>query len=540
SNTVAADFGTAYSGCSYLFGDNIKEISDITVWPKSDGFYYPKVPTAIYYESYTSKPIAWGHEAILKANMHNSTGHLITGFKLLLDTNNESTNILPHGLTAVQVISDYLREFHAYVHKQLKRELCTLYGTSKFRYCLTVPAIWDDKAKATMREAAILAGIVDRSDHPGRLMLTSEPEAAALYCEKICKHFNLTHGKRFMVCDAGGGTVDLIVFQIEEYAGIKSLREITKGSGGPCGSTFLDNRMRDILKRRFGSHADDNKRTIELIIKEFVSSKKPEFENEDVYFSVPAILNMGGHNMSRVGIHEGYLQVTAKQLREEVFDPVVDQVLSLISGQINQSQTKIDAIILVGGFGQSNYLSNRITDLFKSTVGSIYIPNRGEMAVTRGAVIFGVDPSRISHRILRRTYGLQTNTIFNYVLDADKRCYLVNGQVVCQDYFSVFVSKGESIDTNQCFTKQFCIYYPGILNLDMFAYDCSQETPRHVTSPGVCPVAKFAVEIPTLPNVKKGDKIGCTAKMYFGKTEIILEVVILGYAYVFTSAFDSH
>lgn len=73
--------------------------------------------------------------------------------------------------------------------------------------------MWSDRAKAAMREAAIRAGLVQRGDHPERLMLISEPEAAALYCEKKSEQFNLVHGQRFMICDAGGGM--LLVFFIE-------------------------------------------------------------------------------------------------------------------------------------------------------------------------------------------------------------------------------------------------------------------------------------------------------------------------------------
>lgn len=64
--------------------------------------------------------------------------------------------------------------------------------------------MWSDKAKATMREAAIMAGLIKEDDHRDRLMLISEPEAAALYCEKKCDQFNLKHNDRFMICDAGG------------------------------------------------------------------------------------------------------------------------------------------------------------------------------------------------------------------------------------------------------------------------------------------------------------------------------------------------
>ena len=67
---------------------------------------------------------------------------------------------------------------------------------------VTVPAIWTDKAKDLTRKAALAAGIPDN-----RLKLITEPEAAALYCATICVEVGLKVGDRFLVCDAGGGTV---------------------------------------------------------------------------------------------------------------------------------------------------------------------------------------------------------------------------------------------------------------------------------------------------------------------------------------------
>jgi hypothetical protein len=64
--------------------------------------------------------------------------------------------------------------------------------------------MWSDRAKALMRESAIIAGLIKETDHRDRLMLISEPEAAAIYCEKKCDQFNLKSGDKFMICDAGG------------------------------------------------------------------------------------------------------------------------------------------------------------------------------------------------------------------------------------------------------------------------------------------------------------------------------------------------
>ncbi|KAI9015299.1 hypothetical protein CLU79DRAFT_707698 [Phycomyces nitens] len=540
---VGIDFGTTFSGCSCMYAnEDINDIFDITEWPKKGGAIYPKVPTAAYYENGSKEIVAWGYEAIRKASLSNRKGSLLTRFKLLLDPSISDTIPLPNGLTPLRVITDYLREFNNHVHKELKNKLGAIYHASKFRYCLTVPAIWDDKAKSIMREAAILAGIVKRNDHPDRLVLTSEPEAASLYCEKKSDEFNLTDGQRFMICDAGGGTVDLIVFEIEDSGGVKTLKEVTKGSGSSCGSTFLDENMRDILKRRFGRHADNNKSAMGFLMHYFVTYTKPEFDDEDdEYFTVPAVLSLGGAKMSEIGVEDGKLRVTVDELRENVFEPVVKQVLKLISDQIKQSKKQIDAIFVVGGFGQSKYLGKRIKETFNGKVGLISVPSRGEISVMRGAVMLGLNPSKVSHRVLRRTYGLIVNEPFNPLTDPPEKKYTApDGETRCRDHFFVYGTKGECIAINACISKELFIYYPNNFDADLYAYDIDENAPRFVTDPGVRKVAKFNCKTPTLPGVKNNEKVFFTAEMYFGKTEIVTKFIIKGHTFTFTSAFDSH
>lgn len=159
----------------------------------------------------------WGNGArlaVLKPNLKDLT--LLKCFKLHLSDNNEYGETPPltvgaETLDPITPISDYLKLFHEYVMDELRKGFANNYGPERFRYCLTVPAIWSDRAKTTMREAAIRSGIITRDDPVERLILISEPEAAALYCEKRSDSWNLQHGDKFMIVDAGGGTVDLIV-----------------------------------------------------------------------------------------------------------------------------------------------------------------------------------------------------------------------------------------------------------------------------------------------------------------------------------------
>ena len=70
-----------------------------------------------------------------------------------------------------------------------------------------------------MREAAIAAGLV-QSSRAGdtawrdRLKIITEPEAAAVHCANLSNLHHLRPSQNFIVCDAGGGTVDLAVYKV--------------------------------------------------------------------------------------------------------------------------------------------------------------------------------------------------------------------------------------------------------------------------------------------------------------------------------------
>ncbi|KAI9313176.1 hypothetical protein BX666DRAFT_1980371 [Dichotomocladium elegans] len=539
SYVIGIDFGTTFSGCCYAFTrDSSEEIFDITRWPRQTN-PYPKTPTVSLYPHGSTKMTAWGQDAKRLASRRGNDV-LLTRFKLHLDEHLKMSP-LPNGLSTLDAISQYLEGFHGHVCSELQRNFASNYDQSKFRYCLTVPAMWSDQAKAVMREAAIRSGLINRWDHPDRLMLISEPEAAALYCEKKCDQFNLGHGQRFMICDAGGGTVDLIVFEIDDSGVRRQLKEVTKGQGDSCGSTFLDARMREYLKDRFYGLGHLSETAMESMMDSFIEGIKPQFDgDEDQFLLLPATLGLANVDDPANGIEDGHLHITAEDLSSHVFEPVIQKVLGLIDAQIRQSTVMLDAIFLVGGFGQSEYLRRRVIKEFSHRVGFIGVPPRGELAVVRGAVYFGLNPRMVTERISRRTYGVETRMLFDPRLDPKENCIAGDdGRLFCKQRFSVYVQKGQRIMVDECVSKNFMIAYPNDTDTDLFAYDGDHPIPRLTTHPQVCKVASFPIKMPQFPGVQRGEPIFMTIKMFFGQTEIKIEAHMRDRVFTFTSSFDT-
>lgn len=62
------------------------------------------------------------------------------------------------------------------------------------------------------------------------VILIKEPEAAALYTMHSL-NFTLNVGDAFVVCDAGGGTVDLISYEVVGLSPSLQLKELVPGTG---------------------------------------------------------------------------------------------------------------------------------------------------------------------------------------------------------------------------------------------------------------------------------------------------------------------
>lgn len=161
------------------------------------------------------------------------------------------------------------------------------------------------------------------------------------------------------------------------------------------------------------------------------------------------------------GIEDGNLRITAQDLCNNVFEPVVQKVLDLIDAQVRQSQVPLDAVFLVGGFGQSEYLRRRVIDEFSRRVGFIGVPPRGELAVVRGAVYFGLNPRMVTERVSRRTYGVETRMVFDARQDPQENCIQGDGgRLFCKQRFSTYVQKGQRVKVDECVSKNFMIAYP--------------------------------------------------------------------------------
>lgn len=128
--------------------------------------------------------------------------------------------------------------------------------------------------------------------------------------------------------------------------------------------------------------------------------------------------------------------MTGDQIKD-IFEPVVKEVTDLVQGQVGGLRAKgeiVSGIVLVGGFGQSDYLYRRLKGHFTSAApppyserpthanansttenGSIEVmqPVYAWTAVVRGAVLRGLEGNMVISRKSRMHYGTSYATVFD-------------------------------------------------------------------------------------------------------------------------------
>lgn len=393
---------------------------------------------------------------------------------------------LPPGKSEIDVAADYLFKLRQAMRNQLQKTLGEVFNREErnIRYFLTVPAIWNDAGKAATRAAAIQAGFL-RDENDNRLTLITEPEAAAMFCSKTGL-LNLKIRDAVLIVDCGGGTVDLIAYEVEEETPF-TVAECTAGSGDSCGSTALNRNFSNILRAKIRKmKLPDGSKTAGKVyakcIMDFENRIKADFRNNGQKWAVDVGIEA---EFPEAGIEEGYMTFTNEEILQ-CFEPVVNRILELVRSQIIAIQAQnrllqvcasgcslcylffsrhtqrsvtscavprfvtnwyIKNVLVVGGFGASEYLFQQIKlhvpPQFQSKVVR---PMDSVAAIVKGAVTAGITERVITSRVARRHYLMATLQPFKEGHHPEQyRVPSLDGKDRCKYTRQIFVQKGQRV-----------------------------------------------------------------------------------------------
>ncbi|UPX15290.1 uncharacterized protein EKO05_0005744 [Ascochyta rabiei] len=479
---IGLDYGTTYTGVSFCetsdAGALEKHIEVIKDWPSRHTKIgtKEKVPSEI---AYLSDGMKWG--SLIPTNAQR---HMWTKLELDSPQAGEAARIQRELVANTRVTLkqpvDIVADFLEQVKGHLIKNLDTQYGEELWRtlpitLVITVPAVWSDAAKARTHQAVRMAGF-DNSSFPKlkRTITITEPEAAATYTIQSLRgsaqdeQFALGDG--FIVCDMGGGTVDLISYIVAEL-NPTILEEATVGDGDQCGGSFVERGFLKWLERRLGTadfvkvagcRSDEIPRTsmskkLGQMVQDFVLEAKSGFcGTETSYLRLPTPLSAVDDDESR-GISDGEIVITSEDM-QEMFEFPLRRTYELILGQIQQARcsgkVQLKHLIMVGGFSESPYMYEKIKAFAKLNGLQAIRPANAWSAVVRGAAAKGLEGDgrkHIKNRKCRRNYGTECSRPFDAKQHKEIDAYICpfSGQKKARDQMAWGLKKGQDLSTSE-------------------------------------------------------------------------------------------
>ncbi|CAE6398596.1 unnamed protein product [Rhizoctonia solani] len=525
--SVSIDFGTTFSGVAYgssrIAGGKVQQILQ---WPGSFE-NFRKIPTCLLYGEHgeNASPIPGSFRC--------------EWFKLFLEpkslregTVDSRLPGLPPGKRPIDAIIDFLSCLWNYAKQQITREIGAVADLNTADVWLTVPAAWDAKGCDMMREAAIAAGLVQSAaatkgtdkNWKERLRIITEPEAAAVHCAHLTNLHQLRPSQNFMICDAGGGTVDLAIYKILGSLERLEIGEVCARSGKNCGSLFLDLRFRDLVARMLERHpAHTDPASLAYFQHAFSETDKLAFKGEEddrTPFQFNCF-NVEDPDDMAVGLINGELTIPGALLRTEVFDPVITEVLQLIEEQLSKCNQPIHALLLVGGFSGSEYLFKRVDQQFGSRISVIARPADADTATCRGAARYGLsNRALVSSVIAPRAYIMKVKLPAD-AEDWQKRPAYISqnnaGVSICENRLQYLVQKGAILRKGQRVKTKFCKFSQGPQDSTFVAvlYTSDSERVMRYTDEGeTTELCKWTVDLSTLPSYGEHARMGGTNGFY--------------------------
>ncbi|KFA47821.1 hypothetical protein S40293_06413 [Stachybotrys chartarum IBT 40293] len=492
---VSIDFGTTYSGVAWAETSRPDVQHVISTWPSGpDSFRSSlKVPTEL---RKVATGWQWGFQI-------PESSKRCRFFKLRLDEPERDND----GESALELTKIYLSCLHSHFISVLEQRLSPgVVRSTPMDFVVTVPAIWSNASKLLTERAAAMAGFCGSQ----RIQLITEPEAAAIYTLKNLSPSTLKLGRRFVVCDAGGGTVDLISYEVTRVDKLE-LKEVTEGTGGRCGSSMLNMRFRRHLKQTHGEkHWTDDR--LVLALNEFESFKK-DFSPK----GEPLTLRVA----PSLGLRRNRYSMSQDEMKSKIFDPIMKDIICLVKEQISMVGDNVAAIVLVGGFGQSRYLKSRIKEAVAGGI-DVLQPENGWAAVVKGAVIHGLGRYQpmltqvgITSRVARRSFGTCLLARYDMQKHDSREAFWSEKEgemVVTEMCWFIRKQQGESYPEGrpscieyQCDIPVFLGHTPQT-EVEIFTCDDDGPPPVHITSRTHC-VATLSLDLDKIPSsVKKTAK----------------------------------
>ncbi|KAH7102995.1 hypothetical protein BKA62DRAFT_742744 [Auriculariales sp. MPI-PUGE-AT-0066] len=405
---IGIDLGTTMSAVSYChLRDGEEPRAKLVMnWPTQPAAAGDcKVPTLVLYDA-SGKPLLFGRAAQLNEEDHEDA-HLAKWFKLWLHPSAMRTRFnldpppLPPNVTIAQVYADFLRFLFAHTQESLENTIGGSGGDSLWmRFKVAQQAV--------LRQAAVDADILPAHEATSRVTFVPEAEASV--------HFAIAHAdigswlrkdSMFLVTDAGGSTVDTVVYKCMSASPKLTLSEATSSECVQAGSAMIDQAAEQLFKQKLRGSAFDDSDTLEAMLDHFEQNAKRSYEGA----SDGAVVKTGRLSSDKAhNITKGRLRLS------QLFAGPLDEILSSIDRAVRRTGHRSNdplRLLTVGGFAESAKLRSFLKErLAAHNITVVTIDEPTKKAAAEGAVYWYARKFVVA-RAARKSYGINCQMIYD-------------------------------------------------------------------------------------------------------------------------------
>ncbi|KAK0706279.1 hypothetical protein B0T26DRAFT_726089 [Lasiosphaeria miniovina] len=450
---LGLDYGTTHTGLAFMHQtmERVPLFSDLVVFDSwgEGGSNGGKIRSAMSYSRTPHGRRQWGNDIDeknslvlqwtklelqarppldeLKSLLQSLNGlHLLEGLR-----GNDMAAVehaIPEHITRgpVEVVEEFLsrvaRQYYMWMLDQ--NEFIFKDGNVPMDMVITHPVEWSYEALNNTYRAVTGAFNKHMFSTRRNVYFVPEPEACAVYTVQQmiseAQGRSLVPGECFVVCDAGGGTVDLVTYLIKKVEPLE-LEKIGVITGGLCGAIFIDQAFIRWIEARTtgitarsdeigtgGHYVLDPKGS--TVFNRFEIMKRKFTGTEANTLTLPRGVAV---NPSAANSVPGLLQISADDMKS-FFEFSVIKTIDLIGRQIASAANKrhrVMHIFMSGGMSQNNYVLNRVREWARTLNGemSVQRPENGWTAVVQGAVLAGMgigSRNAVLTRPCKRHFGI--------------------------------------------------------------------------------------------------------------------------------------
>ena len=414
---IGIKFGNINSWYSYNFGKNISNI-----------ILKNQLSSELELNKYNKKGSKYSHKASVSLMNYKSDELekiiFIRGFKTLLYENYNGTEekaLDNDNIIFYQYNNDnnedklnIIKEYFQFLKNEIIAEITKKNQKNFIKWVLAIPQNINQFEKQLIKNIT-----TDLEMYNLDLIYESEAASLAMYYDKLIPESAKQKNQIFMLIDAGGYSIDITLYKIIDTNG--GLKQLTQTQSLKLGILDISNKIINILKEIFGKDALNKIKKNEpgQWIKILNDIKKIiEYSNNINGIDIYKMDNYFGKNNGNFTFKNKTIKVNnininfplslSGQIIYENMDLINEKINDIIKYFNKEEKISIDNIIITGGLSRNRIFKEKIKSNFNNkTFDNIYYLSYGANPISKGAVIYGINPEKIETRISPITIGIR-------------------------------------------------------------------------------------------------------------------------------------